>query len=52
MGLGLAISRELARGMGGELVVASREGHGSVFTLTLPSGVPAPRAAEAPVAAN
>lgn len=35
-GLGLAISRELARGMGGELRVRSREGGGSTFTLTLP----------------
>jgi signal transduction histidine kinase len=35
-GLGLAISRELARAMGGNLVAESREGAGSVFTLTLP----------------
>jgi PAS domain S-box-containing protein len=35
-GLGLSISRELARGMGGDLTVASREGVGSTFTLTLP----------------
>jgi signal transduction histidine kinase len=35
-GLGLAISRELARGMGGELRVRSREEGGSIFTLTLP----------------
>lgn len=35
-GLGLAISRELARAMSGELVVASKVGVGSVFTLTLP----------------
>ncbi|MDQ4081252.1 MAG: ATP-binding protein [Gemmatimonadota bacterium] len=34
-GLGLAISRELARGMGGELRVRSREGGGCIFTLTL-----------------
>ena len=37
VGLGLAISRELARAMHGELVVASTPGVGSVFTLTLPS---------------
>ena len=36
VGLGLAISRDLARGMGGELVAASVAGEGSTFTLTLP----------------
>jgi PAS domain S-box-containing protein len=36
VGLGLAISRDLARGMGGELKIArSLEGAGSTFTLTL-----------------
>ena len=34
-GLGLAISRDLARGMGGDLVAASEVGVGSVFTLSL-----------------
>ena len=36
VGLGLAISRQLARAMGGDLRVSSRVGAGSTFTLTLP----------------
>jgi signal transduction histidine kinase len=35
-GLGLTISRQLARAMGGDLIAESTLGEGSTFTLTLP----------------
>jgi signal transduction histidine kinase len=37
-GLGLALSRKLARMMGGDVTVASEPGKGSVFTVRLPAG--------------
>jgi signal transduction histidine kinase len=37
-GLGLALSRKLARLMGGDVTVASEPGKGSVFTVRLPGG--------------
>jgi signal transduction histidine kinase len=37
-GLGLALSRKLARMMGGDVTVASEPGKGSVFTVRMPAG--------------
>jgi signal transduction histidine kinase len=37
-GVGLAITRKLARMMGGNVAVASESDKGSVFTLRLPGG--------------
>jgi PAS domain S-box-containing protein len=39
-GVGLAISRRIARLMGGDLTVESEDGHGSTFTLWLPPAAP------------
>jgi signal transduction histidine kinase len=38
-GLGLALSRKLARMMGGDVTVTSEPGKGSVFTVRLPCGM-------------
>ena len=38
-GLGLALSRKLARMMGGDVAAASEAGKGSVFTVRLPVGL-------------
>ena len=39
MGLGLSISRDLARAMNGDLTVSSKVGEGSTFTLKLPRDI-------------
>jgi PAS domain S-box-containing protein len=47
VGLGLAISRELARAMDGDLTVSSVVGEGATFRLTLPRGTPEEEAVHA-----
>jgi len=41
-GLGLALSRKLARMMGGDVTVTSEPGKGSVFMVRLPGGAATP----------
>jgi signal transduction histidine kinase len=47
-GVGLALSRRLARALGGEIEVRSAEGQGSTFTLILPNVAPRPIADPSP----
>jgi signal transduction histidine kinase len=46
-GLGLALSRRMARVLGGDIIAQSEPGQGSIFTLTLPLRAPQSQATEA-----
>ena len=50
-GLGLAISRKFCRMMGGDIIVESEPGKGTIFTVTLPREVEDQAATPAPAAA-
>jgi signal transduction histidine kinase len=52
LGLGLALSRALARAMGGDLVYRARDGGGATFVLQLRRGKAAPRSVKEPAHAH
>lgn len=51
-GLGLVITRHFCRLLGGDIIVASRVGAGSTFTITLPDQAAEPHQSAAPVQAD
>ncbi len=51
-GLGLAVSRRLARLLGGDVTLTPNSGGGAVFSLRVPRGRPIPPAAEMPPTAG